>query len=47
MPRLSKEQIIEIELEMADLVEQNAEKDKIISAQAAEILRLRERDKAD
>ena len=45
MPTLSREQIADIELEMADLLDQLEEKDRIITAQAAEILRLRERDK--
>jgi len=47
MPTVSREQIIEIELEMADLLEQLAENEKIITAQSAEILRLREREKRD
>ena len=47
MPTLSKEQIVEIEVEMADLVEENAELRELTTAQSAEILRLRERLKAD
>jgi len=47
MPTIPKEQIIEIELEMADLVEENKELRELTVAQAAEILRLRERLKRD
>ena len=47
MPTLSQEQIVEMELTLADLLDQLAEKDEIIKAQSAEILRLRERLKTD
>jgi len=47
MPTIPHEQIVEIELEMADLVEEVNELRELTVAQAAEILRLRERLKAD
>ena len=47
MPTMSREQIIEIELEMSDLVEENQELREENRALLAEVLRLRERLKTD
>ena len=47
MPTIPKEQIIEIELEMADLVEENATLREERDALKAEVLRLREQLKTD
>jgi len=47
MPTLSKDQIVEIELEIADLLEQLELAQQEITSLRAEVLRLRERDKRD
>ena len=47
MPTVSREQIIEIELEMADLLDENKELREENIALKAALLRLREREKVD